>query len=304
MLYKQSNFFLSYRTVPISSSVYTVDLKNEIYPDWFKNRISTDSITLCPTHNHIACEMIHVRRGVISATINSEKRVLYPGDILFLNPFDVHSMMMGQEQMPVEYQVLNFDLSILTGSSCQDFCRLLTNLEHGEDRFDNYFSSDSDMALSTRQSLEDIHHAYIAQKDFWVPHVLSGILSILTGLLEHQHLHHVEYQKKQASEIQFTRKIVCYVSEHYAEELTTSTVAAALGFDKSYFCRLFQRAFNITFIEYLNSFRINVAKNMSVLTNQSISEIADAVGYSNYNIFSKHFKKYTGLSPKSYYNNK
>ena len=69
---------------------------------------------------------------------------------------------------------------------------------------------------------------------------------------------------------------------------------------KSYFLRLFRRYMGTTPYNYLINFRITQAKELLVLTDHSISEIAQEAGFGDASNFSTRFAKATGQSPMQY----
>jgi two-component system response regulator YesN len=68
----------------------------------------------------------------------------------------------------------------------------------------------------------------------------------------------------------------------------------------NYLSRIFKAETGENFVEWLNKFRIEKAKEL--LKNHSFKtyEIAEKVGYSDYKYFSSNFKKYTGQSARKY----
>jgi AraC-like DNA-binding protein len=65
-------------------------------------------------------------------------------------------------------------------------------------------------------------------------------------------------------------------------------------------CHEFKEAEGISPIAYLNSIRINTAKNLLLSTQLRVNEIATAVGIDNVNHFIKLFKANTGTTPSKY----
>jgi two-component system response regulator YesN len=53
-------------------------------------------------------------------------------------------------------------------------------------------------------------------------------------------------------------------------------------------------------IDYTLSLRINRAKNMLAAGTHTLSQIAERVGFEDYNYFSRVFKKRTGYTPSGY----
>lgn len=96
-------------------------------------------------------------------------------------------------------------------------------------------------------------------------------------------------------------KALRHIDEHYSEnELSLSSVASAVNLAPTYFSGLFKNNVGVNFVEYLNSLRIEKAKEMLCCTTLRVNEISEKVGYSDYRYFGQVFKKYTGESPKSY----
>lgn len=91
-----------------------------------------------------------------------------------------------------------------------------------------------------------------------------------------------------------------FVATHYDENLTLDQVAALSGYEKSSFCRSFKNATNTTFHKYLNSYRINMAKVLLTESDDSISQIAFRVGFTQHKNFCRLFKENYGLSPSDY----
>jgi AraC-like DNA-binding protein len=91
-----------------------------------------------------------------------------------------------------------------------------------------------------------------------------------------------------------------YVNKSYAENVTLDTTSAMLGFDPSYFCRMFKSATGATFTEYLNFVRICKAEKLLSRTQKSILDISEEVGFSSLSYFNRVFKKYRNCSPRSY----
>lgn len=95
-------------------------------------------------------------------------------------------------------------------------------------------------------------------------------------------------------------KIENYVRAHYSETLSMQTVAHAMNYSESHFCRLFKQCFKMTFSVYLNEYRIEQAKQLLVSTNSNIKEISLRSGYQDTSYFIRVFKRSTGMTPADY----
>jgi len=68
----------------------------------------------------------------------------------------------------------------------------------------------------------------------------------------------------------------------------------------SHFMYFFKRATGQSFLAYLNHFRIAKAQSLLALTDQSISEISQAIGFCDQSHFGVAFRKLVGMTPLSY----
>ncbi len=91
-----------------------------------------------------------------------------------------------------------------------------------------------------------------------------------------------------------------YMQENFWRSLTLEEVSAYVGFNASYFSNLFKRETSMNFLEYLTTLRIDHARERLMKTDDSVNEIAEAVGYSDVKYFSRIFKRSLGLSPNKF----
>ena len=96
------------------------------------------------------------------------------------------------------------------------------------------------------------------------------------------------------------KKAVDYINLNFRNALNAQEMAEQVGLSKNYFSSQFKKELGISFVEYLNRVRTYQAKRLLKDTNYMTYEIAEAVGYSNYNYFSTVFKNITGTAPSEY----
>ena len=91
-----------------------------------------------------------------------------------------------------------------------------------------------------------------------------------------------------------------YIREHYQQELSMQAVAHAMNYSETHFCRLFKQCFKMNFSVYLNTLRVEQAKQLLLSTNQNVKEIAGCCGYQDNSYFIRVFKRFTGMTPLDY----
>ena len=96
------------------------------------------------------------------------------------------------------------------------------------------------------------------------------------------------------------RQATEYIRAHYAEPLSLDALLAQTPVSKSWFLRLFRQYTGTTPYNFLLSTRITRAKELLVLTDFAISEIAHQVGFGDESNFSTRFTSMVGQSPQQY----
>ncbi len=95
-----------------------------------------------------------------------------------------------------------------------------------------------------------------------------------------------------------------YFHENYNQKIAIEDYARAHNVTPHWFTQNFKKITKSTPMQYIISLRIKSAMNLLENTDYSIVQIAEAVGYDNPLYFSRIFKKYVGMSPRNYKNEK
>ncbi|XID93256.1 response regulator [Paenibacillaceae bacterium WGS1546] len=95
-------------------------------------------------------------------------------------------------------------------------------------------------------------------------------------------------------------RVVRYIEEHYAEEITLESVAAVAFMNPYYFSSFFKKHMKRNFKQYVTDLRMKQAVELLTRTDMMVYEIAEKVGYNNARHFSDMFKKQTGKLPQEF----
>lgn len=91
-----------------------------------------------------------------------------------------------------------------------------------------------------------------------------------------------------------------YIAEHYQEEISLTSAAQRVHISPVYLSRLFKKEEGINFLDYLNQYRIDIAKGLLCDVRYNVIEVAEQSGFKNTRYFSKIFKKLVGITPSEY----
>lgn len=96
--------------------------------------------------------------------------------------------------------------------------------------------------------------------------------------------------------------VFTYVENGYQNEIDIMKAADLANLTKPAFCNFFKKATSLTFVEFVNRYRIDKA---CILLSQekSIAESCYATGFNNITYFNKIFKKYTNTTPGQFIRN-
>lgn len=247
--------------------------------------------SLCPLHYHDELELILIRQGHFVATVDECDYHLSAGDVVFINSGVPHST---YAVTPVESGLIQFRENDFFNTD-------ITKIIKYSVKFNNL--NDSKIRVIRNAELYDsvdrILREYEERRPAYEIFIRSEIYKILALLYRMDVLVDTE-EFFQTKEVQKILPALEYVNRNYNEEISLESVSMMLGFDPSYFCRIFKLATGATFTEYLNFVRICKAEKMLSRTDSSILEISETVGFSSVSYFNRVFKKYRNCSPRSY----
>ena len=92
--------------------------------------------------------------------------------------------------------------------------------------------------------------------------------------------------------------VEAYLEENYTNSiLGNEDIAEYCNLSPAYLSTVFKKNCKENLVDYISKFRIEKAKELYLLTNINIGDIAEKVGFVNSNTFIRAFKKYEGITP-------
>lgn len=126
------------------------------------------------------------------------------------------------------------------------------------------------------------------------------IFEMTAYLMDHPELIISERNTDLSSE-RYLEQAITYMQENCCEKLSLKMMADHLGLTETYCSKYIKKKTGLTFVEYLNTLRVNRAQRLLWATDFSISEIAELVGFSSVQTFNRVFKPLSSqLSPSEY----
>lgn len=97
-----------------------------------------------------------------------------------------------------------------------------------------------------------------------------------------------------------SEKMVLLIHQQYDQELSLDRVAEQLHYNANYLSNVFKREMAVTFADYLQNYRLKIAKKWLEETELTIKEIAARLKYTNSQNFIRFFKKKESVTPGEY----
>ena len=96
------------------------------------------------------------------------------------------------------------------------------------------------------------------------------------------------------------RPLLAYIDGHCRESITLEDVAEVVHVSPSRVRHVFKDVTGVSFKEYVTQVRLAEAKRLLLSTDMTVSEVAQAISYTNLNQFYKVFNRSCSMSPAEY----
>ena len=100
----------------------------------------------------------------------------------------------------------------------------------------------------------------------------------------------------------YIKEALNYIEQNFQNDISIENIASFCGLNRTYFGRIFKETVGKSPQQFLLSYRMAKAAELLKLTELSISDIGNAVGYPNQLHFSRAFKNVYGVSPREWRN--
>ena len=271
--------------------------KTILEPDFPFRLFFNDGYVSTPHHWHEDIEIIYLVEGRLKVGISNDIYSLTKGDILFIGSGAVHCFF---EEIGLSTRaVIQFRMSIydtfLSGNQDTRTIRPTFNQSM-------HLTSGTEIhGLMERQIKELIKEHSDGKEGYKL--FLKGRLYDLAGILLRympKGVYSKEAESNQMEKLKRLDKVFQYVEKNYQESIDLGAISRVAGFSKYHFSRFFKETTGVTFLDYLNNFKIAKAEWFLLYDKDSILDIAYKSGFNSVKTFNRVFKDLKGCAPMEY----
>ena len=130
---------------------------------------------------------------------------------------------------------------------------------------------------------------------------LENLSADMCSIMKDERLMKEENRKKRQESLSVVERIQDYIDCNLqSQQLSITGMSHEFGVSASYLCRIFKEKYGITVLEYINTQRIGLAKQLLVDTDLTVEAIVKEIGFVNASSFIRKFSGVVGITPGKY----
>ena len=132
--------------------------------------------------------------------------------------------------------------------------------------------------------------------------IMKDSLQILLSILRNLEYETIspERNHKIYKKMSFMKAVNKYIENNFTNKITLSDISEHCGYSLYYFAHFFKETTNRSFFDYLSDFRAEKARQLILISDKKLIDIAFLCGFNNLTSFNRVFKKKFNISPSEY----
>ncbi len=259
--------------------------------------------TIYPVHWHEEMEIVVAVRGRSIYNVDFKEYEVKAGDILIIPPASLHSFEQKGDEAFAGFVIL-FNAAMINNNAL-DICstKYIIPIFNNEMYLPVSIPSDNEHNQPIYKILKELLVSHFERPEGYELSIKISLMKLIHYFIEH-HLYVKGNQRisTDKSTLQM-KKIINYIEEHYSEKITLETLSLYAGISEYHLAHTFKKCTGQSPIEYINHYRLSLAANRLIETDEQIIIIAIDTGFNNISYFNRIFKKRFGVTPREYRNN-
>jgi len=246
-------------------------------------------------HYHGTYEVYYLLSGRRHYFIKDRSYSVAPGDLVFINKYDVHkTSVLGSPQH--ERIVMNFSDSFL-GSDHPMFQPALLHVFQRENHLyrlkpqsqwfvEGLFREMTTELKHQEDGFEISIRLLVTQLLLFAARMKDADVEVTDDPLSPTHRRIAE--------------VVKFINSHYKEKITLPALSEHFEMSPSYLSRTFKKVTGFTVVGFQNLTRVREAQRLLAQSDARVTDISEQVGFEQFAHFNRTFKKIAGTNPTRY----
>lgn len=245
-------------------------------------------------HFHPEIELVFISGADGKRHVGDHISSFLGSDLVMIGPYIPHLNFDYGIQTPYEKTVLHLQEDFLSDilertPEMQEIRKLFSMAAHG-------IAFGEGVRAEVGNRLKNLHQLSGFPQFLEVLHILH----LLAITADKQLLHEIPYQNRlHRKEQERLSRIYDLIDSRYQEHVSIDEAAAAANMGPEAFCRYFKKMTRLTFVEFLNHYRINQSKRL-LRQGKTITAACYGSGFESLSYFNRVFKKHSGESPSAF----
>ena len=245
-------------------------------------------------HHHDFYEVYFLLKGQVEYWVDGRILRLQPGDLLLINPFELHRPIVDEKSPVYERIVLWIEKNYL--ESLSEDGRLSRCFDPN---LPNLIRPDTALRTHLAARLHELVREFYS-RDYESSLCAYGLFLQFMVQLNRLALRTTDtQQEEQLSDL--VQQTLHYIGQHIGESITLDDIAAEFYISKYHLSHTFSREMGVSIHRYIMLRRLVMARQL-LLTGLSAGQVCRNCGFTDYTSFYRAFKNEYGISPKAFSN--
>ena len=255
-----------------------------------------------PLHWHDEFEMIYVAKGAVDFTVEKSRIEAKAGDLALVAPRAVHSIERHKDEAGEYFNIL-FSFSLLEENP-ESWCFRKYFLDFFEEGALALFHLKKGSALNKKLAAaakDLIRHSrqnYTGYELMVKSRLFSAVYLIRQNCLQKGG----RKKTRSSAAAERLKKVLSYAAMNFTKKISIQDAASVCAISPGNFMKFFKAQTGMSFVQYLNDYRLEAAAERLLNSQDSVTDIALDNGFENVSYFIRSFRKKFSLSPREYRN--
>ena len=249
-------------------------------------------------HWHPDFEIATAINNVLDYQVGQQHITLKPGDSIFVNGNILHAIKQISGDIPEPMPNIVFSGAIVAPETCDVYQKYILPIKQCDALPFVVFRHENSCHKEVNCLIKGIYNCLGEKKQCYE----LAVQRALSCIFEYIFCNFDDLPKHNTTRIQINnqiriQKMLSFIYEHYAEAITLEDIAHSANISRSEAGRCFNSYMEISPIDALIKYRLQIAYRMLNENIYTIQEISQACGFNSANYFSRQFKKNYGYAP-------